>query len=118
MFDVWGSAKEKPPPLLRAVLLVTLPHNRIKQRIEKKGGLMISFVSAMYVGINLGSAIAAVVAGLQWWRSAQAAYAGNQADSMLHNAKAAYAACLAAIFQAAIAGHEFTQSVLHTLGIQ
>ena len=79
---------------------------------------MISFVNATDVGINLASAIGAIVARLQWWRSAQAAYAGNQADSMLHNAKAPHAACIAAGCQAAIASHEFIQSVLHTLGIQ
>jgi len=88
---------------------------------------MTSFVNAMnavYIGINLAAAMAAVFAGLQWWRSAQAAYAGNQAESMLHNANAAYAACLAAGCQAAIASREFAQSIFptlenifHTLGI-
>jgi len=73
---------------------------------------------ALYVGFSMASAIAALFAGLNWWWSAQAAHAGNQAHSMTHNARAAYGACLAAFFQAAAASQEFIQSIAHTLGIQ
>ena len=85
---------------------------------REEGAPMHLFVTAMnaaYIGINLAAATAAVVAGFQWLRSAQAAWAGNQAESVLHNANAAFAACLAAICQAAIASREFAQSIFPAL---
>lgn len=60
-------------------------------------------INSLYIGINLASAVMAVVAGYQWWLSAEAAKIASQAESLDRNRKAAIAASLAAIAQAVAA---------------
>lgn len=60
-------------------------------------------VNAIYVCINVASAVAAIFAAWQWKSSADAADADREADAKRHNWYAAMGACLAAGAQAAVA---------------
>jgi len=75
-------------------------------------------VNSLYIGINLASAGLAVIAGYQWWLSAEAAKDGRQVESLDHNRKAAIAASLAAIAQASVAARAAIENLVAVSGLQ
>lgn len=75
------------------------------------------FITSWYLGFNLASALAALVAAYQWYLSAIAARNGEQAAAIHHNALAAWAACVAAAGQAAVALKAFGDHLSALLGL-